>query len=101
MQKVSDGTASQKRTTVEAATAMNEMAIGITRVAEEHGRGFSVVAQEIGELAEETSSSGRSISDLLIDIRSLVGETVSAMDSIQIETNMGMESIERTKEGDH
>ncbi|WP_268624328.1 methyl-accepting chemotaxis protein [Paenibacillus alvei] len=181
VQKVSDGTASQKRTTVEAATAMNEMAIGITRVAEaasevasvairasenavignqqlietvdqmesikrtqadsaqivakldehsvrisqiiksileiakqtkllalnanieaaragEHGRGFSVVAQEIGELAEETSSSGESISDLLIDIRSLVGETVSAMNSIQIETNMGMESIERTKE---
>ncbi|SDG32208.1 HAMP domain-containing protein [Paenibacillus sp. cl6col] len=181
VQKVSDGTASQKRTTVEASSAMNEMAIGITRVAEaasevasvairasenavignqqlietmdqmesikktqadsaqivakldehsvrisqiiksimeiakqtkllalnanieaaragEHGRGFSVVAQEIGELAEETSSSGKSISDLLIDIRSLVGATVSAMDSIQIETNMGMESIERTKE---
>ncbi|KJB86236.1 hypothetical protein AZ66_19915, partial [Paenibacillus sp. E194] len=181
VQKVSDGTASQKRTTVEASSAMNEMAIGITRVAEaasevaavairasenaaignqqlietmdqmesikktqadsaqivakldehsvrisqiiksimeiakqtkllalnanieaaragEHGRGFSVVAQEIGELAEETSSSGKSISDLLIDIRSLVGETVSAMDSIQTETNMGMESIERTKE---
>ncbi|MDR0269331.1 methyl-accepting chemotaxis protein [Paenibacillus sp.] len=181
VQKVSDGTTSQKRTTVEAASAMNEMAIGITRVAEaasevasiavrasenavignqqlietvdqmesikktqtdsaqivtkldehsvrisqiiksimeiakqtkllalnvnieaaragEHGRGFSVVAQEIGKLAEETSSSGKSISDLLIDIRSLVGETVSAMHSIQIETNMGMESIERTKE---
>ncbi|WP_289355954.1 HAMP domain-containing methyl-accepting chemotaxis protein [Paenibacillus sp. S-12] len=181
VQKVSDGTASQKKTTVEAASAMNEMAIGITRVAEaasevasvairasenavignqqlietvdqmvsikkaqadsaqivakldehsvrigqiinsimeiagqtkllalnanieaaragEHGRGFSVVAQEIGALAEETSSSGKSISDLLIDIRSLVGETVSAMDSIQIETSMGMESIARTKE---
>lgn len=181
VQKVSDGTASQKRTTVEAATAMNEMAIGIARVAEaasevasvairanenavignqqlietvgqmesikktqadsaqivakldehsvrigqiiksimeiagqtkllalnanieaaragEHGRGFSVVAQEIGELAEQTSSSGKTISDLLIDIRSLVGDTVSAMDTIQIETNMGMESIERTKE---
>lgn len=63
----------------------------------EHGRGFSVVAKEVGKLAEDTSNSGKSISDLLTNIRFLVGETVSAMHSMQTETNMGMESIERSK----
>jgi len=42
------------------------------------------------ELAEETSSSGKSISDLLIDIRSLVGETVSATTE---EMSAGMEEV--------
>ncbi|SYX86891.1 hypothetical protein [Paenibacillus alvei] len=42
------------------------------------------------ELAEETSSSGKSISDLLIDIRSLVGETVSATTE---EMSAGMEEL--------
>ncbi|NHN32230.1 methyl-accepting chemotaxis protein [Paenibacillus agricola] len=180
VQGVSEGTTAQKRTTAETATTMNEMSIGVLRIAEaasevaivamranehaelgnqqlvetvnqmanikktqvessqivakldehsarisqiikaimdvakqtkllalnanieaaregEHGRGFGVVAREVGKLAEETSRSGESISDLLNVIRSLVGDTVSAMDSMQTETNVGMESIERSK----
>ncbi|MFD2368855.1 methyl-accepting chemotaxis protein [Brevibacillus sp. GCM10020057] len=184
VQGVSEGTITQKRTTAEAATAMNEMSKGVLRIAEaasevamvamraneqaqlgnqqleetvnqmasikktqvesarivakldehsahigqiiqaimdvakqtkllamnanieaeragEYGRGFAVVAQEVGKLAEETSRSGKSISDLLTVIRSLVVDTVSAMDSMQSEMNVGMESIERTKAAIH
>ncbi|MGZ0052398.1 methyl-accepting chemotaxis protein [Brevibacillus gelatini] len=180
VQGVSEGTNSQKRATSETATTMNEMSVGVLRIAEaasevanlalranehaehgnqqlvetvnqmasikktqvessqivakldehsvnigriidaimevanqtkllalnanieaaragEHCRGFAVVAQEVGKLAEETSKSGESISELLNVIRSLIGETVSAMDSMQTETNLGMESIERSK----
>jgi methyl-accepting chemotaxis protein len=182
VEEVLEGTNAQKRTTTEIATAMNEISIGVSRVAEaasevasialrandqgalgnqqledtvnqmanikktqvtssqivseldehsariseiitaimevadqtkllalnanieaaragDHGRGFSVVAQEVGKLAEETSSSGQSISKLLEVIRSLVRDTVSAMHAMQQETNIGMESIERSKLG--
>lgn len=64
----------------------------------EHGKGFAVVAQEVGKLADQTSKSGQSIAELLNEIRSLIGEVVTAMDSMQTETNLGMESIDRSKE---
>ena len=67
----------------------------------EHGRGFSVVAHEVGKLAEQTSQHGDTISNLLNEIRSLIGDTVSAMDSMQTETNLGMDMIERSKEALH
>lgn len=51
------------------------------------------MAQEVKKLAEETTKSGQSISQLLGDIRSLIEEAVSAMDSMQAETNRGMELI--------
>ncbi|MCR8658850.1 methyl-accepting chemotaxis protein [Paenibacillus endoradicis] len=63
----------------------------------EYGRGFTVVAQEVGKLAEETTSSGKSISQLLGEIRGLVNENVEAMKSMQIETNSGLESVHRSK----
>lgn len=63
----------------------------------EHGRGFAVVAQEVGKLADETAQSGQSISELLNEIRSLIGESVSAMDSMQTETDLGMDLIERSQ----
>src|SRR5690606_5087583 len=67
----------------------------------EHGRGFGVVAREVGKLAEETSKSGETISNLLNDMRAIVEETVSAMDSMQLETNAGMVSIERSQSSIH
>jgi len=63
----------------------------------EYGRGFTVVAQEVGKLAEETTTSGKSISQLLGEIRGLVNENVEAMKSMQIETNSGLESVHRSK----
>lgn len=63
----------------------------------EHGRGFSIVASEVGKLAEQTSDSVKSISELLSDIRMLVDETVTAMSTMQEETDSGMQLIERTK----
>ena len=66
-----------------------------------HGTGFGVVAKEIGKLAEETSRSANSIFELLHEIRSLIGQTVAAMESMHKETNAGMESIERTKASIH
>jgi len=181
VQQVSDGTVRQTRTTSETAKAMNEMAIGVSRIAEaasevafvavrasenallgdqqltetvkqmdsikksqdlsagvvrrleehsaqiskiidaimdiasqtkllalnanieaaragEYGRGFTVVAQEVGKLAEETTTSGKSISQLLGEIRGLVNENVEAMKSMQLETNSGLESIHRSKD---
>lgn len=180
VQHVSDGTVRQTRTTSETAKAMNEMAIGVSRIAEaasevalvavrasenallgdqqltetvkqmdsikksqdlsagvvrrleehsaqiskiidaimdiasqtkllalnanieaaragEYGRGFTVVAQEVGKLAEETTTSGKSISELLGEIRGLVNENVEAMKSMQLETNSGLESVHRSK----
>lgn len=180
VQLVSDGTVRQTRTTSETAKAMNEMAIGVSRIAEaasevafvavranenallgdqqltetvkqmdsikksqdlsagvvrrleehssqiskiidaimdiaaqtkllalnanieaaragEYGRGFTVVAQEVGKLAEETTTSGKSISQLLGEIRGLVNENVEAMKSMQLETNSGLEFLHRSK----
>jgi len=59
----------------------------------EYGRGFSVVAQEVGKLAKETSQHGETIANLLNVTRSLIGDTVSAMDAVQTETDRGMEMI--------
>lgn len=47
----------------------------------EAGRGFSVVADEIRELAEETSSATENISQLISSIRTDVGLAVEKMDS--------------------
>lgn len=64
----------------------------------EAGQGFSVVAQEIGKLAEETSQSGQAISGLLNDIRVLVEEAVVSMLKMQQETDQGMLTIDKSKQ---
>lgn len=63
----------------------------------EAGRGFSVVAKEIGKLAEETAQSGQVISGLLNDIRGLVEEAVAAMLKMQQETDQGIDTIDKSK----
>ena len=67
----------------------------------EHGRGFGVVAQEVGKLADETARSGQSISELLNEVRELIGKAVSSMDSMQAETDLGMELIGRSQDAIH
>ncbi|ANY65543.1 hypothetical protein BBD42_02990 [Paenibacillus sp. BIHB 4019] len=61
----------------------------------EHGRGFSVVASEVGKLAEQTSESVQTISELIRDIRALVSENVKAMSEMKSETASGLASIEQ------
>lgn len=59
----------------------------IAAQAKEHGRGFSVVAEEIRELAERTSSSTREIDEV---IRAVRDDTRRAVDAI----SAGSESVE-------
>ena len=64
----------------------------------EHGRGFRVVASEVGKLADETARSGRSVSELLNEIRELIDEAVTAMEAMRTETDLGMEMVGRSQE---
>jgi methyl-accepting chemotaxis protein len=53
----------------------------------EHGKGFSVVADEIKELAERTSVSTREIATLIKSVQQEMGDAVDAMDE-------GLKSVE-------
>ncbi|MGO4544893.1 methyl-accepting chemotaxis protein [Paenibacillus sp. 2TAB23] len=63
----------------------------------EHGRGFSVVASEVGKLAEQTALSVKSIEELLSAVRTQVDETVAAMNEMRLETDTGLQSIGNTQ----
>lgn len=53
----------------------------------EHGKGFSVVADEIKDLADRTSTSTQEIASLIQSVQQEVGDAVSAMDE-------GLKSVE-------
>ncbi len=61
----------------------------------EAGRGFSVVADEIRELAEESSQSTEKISSLIKQIQSDVGKAVNKMDKNTNTVNSSVQSIEK------
>jgi len=63
----------------------------------EAGKGFAVVAHEVGQLAEQTTASGKMISSHLNEIIALINENVDAMNKMGHETDRGLESIYRTK----
>ncbi|WP_138751017.1 methyl-accepting chemotaxis protein [Paenibacillus sinopodophylli] len=63
----------------------------------EHGRGFSIVALEVGKLAEQSALSAESITELLSDVRANVDETVIAMDEMRKETDSGLQAIGQTQ----
>ncbi|HKL12613.1 MAG TPA: methyl-accepting chemotaxis protein [Halanaerobiales bacterium] len=63
----------------------------------EAGRGFSVVADEIRELAEESSQATERIADLINDIQSNVKETIDQMGKAESAVDHSVEAIETTE----
>ena len=62
----------------------------------EAGRGFSVVADEIRELAEESSDATENIASLINDIQNRVTKTVAQMDDAEEAVEKSVETIEST-----
>jgi methyl-accepting chemotaxis protein len=66
--------------------------------AQEHGRGFSVVAEEVRKLAEESSASTSRISGLVREIQKLAVNAVDATHRGTEEVAMGMKAVQVTGE---
>ena len=62
----------------------------------EAGRGFSVVADEIRELAEESSSATEQIAGLIKDIQNGVKDTIGQMNQAEDAVENGVQAIEAT-----
>ncbi len=60
----------------------------------EYGRGFSVVAREIGRLANETAISTLDISDIISEMQASVADGVRGMDHFREEVARGVRSAE-------
>jgi methyl-accepting chemotaxis protein len=67
----------------------------------EHGRGFSVVADEIKDLAERTSFSTKEISELIQTVQNEVKEAIRAMDEGLISVEEGMKVARNAGEALH
>ena len=67
----------------------------------EHGRGFSVVAQEVGNLAEEVANSVTEITTIVTMIQSETNEVVETLNIGYREVQTGATHIERTGESFH
>ncbi|MDY6788304.1 MAG: methyl-accepting chemotaxis protein [candidate division WOR-3 bacterium] len=72
-------------------------AIEAARVGD-YGKGFTVVAEEIRELAEQSSESTRRISNLIKEIKDDIGNTVDLIQSQHKFVNDGKHLIDETKE---
>jgi methyl-accepting chemotaxis protein len=64
----------------------------------EAGRGFSVVADEIRELAEQSAASTKSIADLIASIQKGINQTVSKMKENELKVAASVENINSTSE---
>lgn len=60
----------------------------------EHGRGFTVVAEEVGKLAQESKESAEKIAALIKEIQSDTEEAVVAMRSGKVAVTEGAQSVE-------
>lgn len=59
----------------------------------EAGRGFSVVAEEVRKLAEQTSYSSSQISNLILNIQNEIGNTVKSMEQNNIEVDESVKIV--------
>lgn len=64
----------------------------------EAGRGFTVVADEIRNLAERSSKSAEEISELVEDIQNGINKSVEAMESGTTEVSQGTELVDKAGE---
>ena len=62
----------------------------------EHGKGFSVVAEKIGKLADQSRQSASDISQLVADIQNAINTTVMVTDEGTKTVNAGMNTTETT-----
>ncbi|ASS68535.2 MULTISPECIES: methyl-accepting chemotaxis protein [unclassified Paenibacillus] len=67
----------------------------------EFGRGFSVVASEIRQLAEQSSSSARDIAKTAADIRSYFRRSSEAMTRFNVELQSGVSSVNSAGQAFH
>ncbi|MGN0667444.1 MAG: methyl-accepting chemotaxis protein [Huintestinicola sp.] len=63
----------------------------------EHGRGFSVVADEIKKLSEQTKEAASEIGEIIADVTQNISGTVEAMENNAVLTREGMNSMEEMK----
>jgi methyl-accepting chemotaxis protein len=64
----------------------------------EHGRGFSVVANETRKLAEMSASSADGIADLLNQIQLTSEQSYQAMNQVQQEVQLGSQTVQDTRQ---
>ncbi|MDS1030572.1 HAMP domain-containing methyl-accepting chemotaxis protein [Bacillota bacterium LX-D] len=62
----------------------------------ENGRGFTVVAEEIRKLAEQSKGAAQEITQLVTSIQAATEETVDAMSASTTEVQQGMTTIQKT-----
>jgi methyl-accepting chemotaxis protein len=62
----------------------------------EQGKGFSVVAEEIGKLADQSATSARQVNDILDAIRSETGQVVQSMSAGVSKVDKGMATVTRS-----
>ncbi|KIQ94109.1 hypothetical protein LH47_01788 [Anoxybacillus thermarum] len=64
----------------------------------EHGRGFTVVAEEVRKLAEQSAQSARTITQLIQHIQSDISSVVKQMEAGFLEVQKGEQIVENTGE---
>ncbi|BAU28746.1 methyl-accepting chemotaxis protein [Aneurinibacillus soli] len=61
----------------------------------EHGKGFAVVADEVRKLAEQSTQSAQQIANLVQEIQGRTSHSISSMDHVVKEVNVGMEVVQK------